>query len=75
MKRAITASAVLGVILFMTNVVCAGCFRVLAEITMDISYGDHYLVWLLVGAASIGAALAFISGAIPAGLKFLRWIG
>jgi hypothetical protein len=75
MKRSSATIAVLGSILFMANVVAAGCMRVLTDITIDFSGGDHYLVWLFIGATSIGAALAFIGGAIPAGLKFLRWIG
>tara|TARA_R110000868_G_scaffold411755_1_gene708951 strand:- start:48247 stop:48474 length:228 start_codon:yes stop_codon:yes gene_type:complete len=74
MKRHLAAGFVVCSIFVMANVVAAGVCRVLGDIAQATVARDDFLVWLAIGGVAVGSALAFIGGAMPAGMKFLRWI-
>lgn len=75
MKKHLAAGAMLITVFVMASVVCAGAFRVLGDIVNGIGGQEWLPLWLLVGVISLGAALAFIAGTIPLGIKLLQRIG
>ena len=59
------------------NVVAAGVFRVLGEVAQN-TVPDADLTlwpWILIGIASVGAALVFLVGLLEAGNSLLKKIG
>lgn len=72
MKKHLATVVLLLTVFAMAGVVCAGAFRVLGDIINGFGGQDWLPLWLVVGAISLGATMAFIAGTIPLGLKLLQ---